>query len=152
MDLKQLRYFVTVAEQLHFGNAAALLDIAPSALSMQIQAVERELGVRLINRTTRSVSLSEAGRLFLDEAYKTLLAADNARRVAITAGRGQVGALEVGYVISAACAGIVQKLLLRHRQRAPDVRTRLHSMDSPAQIESQRQRKLDACIVRTTAG
>lgn len=152
MDLKQLRYFVTLAEQLHFANAAELLDIAPSALSMQIQALERELGVRLLTRTKRSVSLCAAGRLFLDEARNTLLAAENARRIAMMAGRGQVGALEVGYVISAVCAGVVQQLLLRHGTVCPQVRTTLHSLDSPAQIESLRLRKLDACIVRTAAG
>lgn len=152
MDLKQLRYFVTVAEQLHFSNAAALLDIAPSALSMQIQALERELGVRLINRTKRSVALSAAGKMFLDEARKTLLAADHARHVAIMAGRGQVGALELGYVISAAGAGIVQRMLLIHAKKTPQVRIRLHSMESPMQLELLLQRKLDAGIVRTTAG
>ncbi len=152
MDLKQLRYFVTLAEQLHFGNAAEMLDIAPSALSMQIQALERELGVRLLARTKRSVSLCAAGVLFLDEARHTLAAAENARRVATMAGRGQMGALEVGYVISAACAGVVQQLLLKHGERYPQVRTTLHSLESPAQIRWLQQRELDACVVRTAAG
>jgi DNA-binding transcriptional LysR family regulator len=152
MDLKQLRYFVTLAEQLHFGNAAEMLNIAPSALSMQIQALERELGVRLLARTKRSVSLYAAGVLFLEEARHTLAAAENARRVATMAGRGQIGALELGYVISAACAGVVQRLLLKHAERYPQVRTTLHSLESPAQIRLLHQRELDACIVRTTAG
>ncbi|KWF24764.1 LysR substrate-binding domain-containing protein [Burkholderia pseudomultivorans] len=152
MDLRQLRYFVTLAEQLHFGNAAEALDIAPSALSMQIQSLERELGVRLLDRTKRSVSLCAAGTLFLDEAKRTLAAAENARRVAMMAGRGQIGALEVGYVASAAYAGIVQRLLARHGEQYPQVSTRLHLLDSPAQIRLLQQRDLDACIVRTHAG
>ncbi|MGU7783150.1 LysR substrate-binding domain-containing protein [Burkholderia sp. PU8-34] len=152
MDLKQLRYFVTLAEQLHFGAAAETLGIAPSALSMQIQALERELGVRLLNRTKRSVSLCAAGMLFLEEAKRTLSAAENARRVAMMAGRGQIGALEIGYVASAAFAGIVQRLLSRHGERYPEVSARLHLLDSPAQIQSLQQRELDACIVRTAAG
>ncbi|CAN0625350.1 protein of unknown function [Burkholderia multivorans] len=108
MDLKQLRSFVTLAEQLHFSNVAETLDIAPSALSMQIGALERELGVRLLNCTKRSVSQGTAGALFLEEAKRTPAAADNAKRVAMMAGRGQIGALEIGYVASAAYAGIVQ--------------------------------------------
>ncbi|WP_112187209.1 LysR substrate-binding domain-containing protein [Ralstonia sp. GX3-BWBA] len=152
MDLKQLRYFITVAEQLHFGNAAELLDIAPSALSMQIQALERELGVKLLTRTKRSVSLNTAGVLFLKEAQQTLATAENAKRVAMMAGRGQVGALEVGYVISAACAGVVQQLLAKHGEKFPQVHTNLHSLESPTQIQLLQQRVLDACIVRTAAG
>lgn len=152
MDLKQLRYFVTLAEHLHFGAAAEILDIAPSALSMQIQSLERELGVRLLVRTKRSVSLCTAGALFLEEARHTLAAAENARRVAMMAGRGQIGRLEVGYVISAACAGVVQQLLSQHAERYPQVRTTLRTLESPAQIQALQQRELDACIVRTAAG
>jgi DNA-binding transcriptional LysR family regulator len=152
MDLKQLRYFVTLADQLHFSKAAELLDIAPSALSMQIQSLERELGVRLLVRTKRSVSLCAAGALFLEEARRTLSAAENARAVAMMAGRGQIGALEIGYVISAACAGVVQNILSRHNQQYPRVRIRLHSLDSPEQLRWLMQRDLDACIVRTTVG
>ncbi|OXI93488.1 LysR family transcriptional regulator [Burkholderia sp. AU33803] len=152
MDLRQLRYFVTVAEQLHFANAAEMLDIAPSALSMQILALEKELGVKLLTRTKRSVTLNAAGLLFLQEARQTLAAAENAKRVAMMAGRGQLGALEIGYVISAACAGVVQRLLTSHAESYPQVRTGLHSLDSPAQIQRLHQRDLDACIVRTAAG
>jgi DNA-binding transcriptional LysR family regulator len=152
MDLRQLRYFVTLAEQLHFGNAADMLDIAPSALSMQIQSLEKELGVKLLVRTKRSVSLCAAGVLFLEEARRTLAAAENARRVAMMAGRGQIGALEIGYVISAACAGVVQRLLSLHREAYPQVHIRLHSLESPAQIRWLQQRELDACVVRTASG
>lgn len=152
MDLKQLRYFVMLAEQLHFGNAAEMLNIAPSALSMQIQSLERDLGVRLFARTKRSVSLCAAGVLFFEEARNTLAAAEKARSVAVLAGRGEMGALEVGYVISAAFAGAVQQLLMRHAARYPQVRTTLHSLESPTQIQKLQNRELDACIVRTSAG
>ncbi|WP_176079806.1 LysR substrate-binding domain-containing protein [Paraburkholderia tropica] len=148
MDLRQLRYFVTLAEVLHFSSAAELLGVAPSALSMQIQSLERELGVQLFARTTRSVSLNAAGRVFLKEARVTLDAAENARRVAMMAGRAQLGSLEIGYVFSAACSGVAQQLLAQQQALYPEVKTTLHPMESPAQLEALRNKKLDACLIR----
>ena len=111
MELRQLTYFVTLADQLHFARAAELLDLAPSALTMQLQALERSLGVRLVNRTKRSVALTEAGVQFLGEARATLAQAERARTTARRAGRGELGTIKMAYVFSAACAGVVQRLL-----------------------------------------
>jgi DNA-binding transcriptional LysR family regulator len=148
MDLRQLGYFVTLAEQLHFSRAAASLDLSPSALSMQLQALERSLGVRLVNRTKRSVALTGAGELFLAEARAILAQVESAKSVARRAGRGEVGSLKVAYVISAACAGIVQRLLHAYRLQYPQVSISLVELESPEQTRLLAEGVLDACIVR----
>ena len=98
LDLRRVRSFVTVAEELHFGRAAARLHVAQPALSQQVQQLEAELGVRLLNRTTRSVQLTDAGKAFLDEALQTLRLAERAENVARRASRGEIGRLAVGYL------------------------------------------------------
>lgn len=85
MELRQLRYFVTLAEELHFGRAAEREHIVQSALSQQVQRLERELGVRLVERSTHHVALTAAGVLFLVEARQILAHADRAAQVARTA-------------------------------------------------------------------
>jgi DNA-binding transcriptional LysR family regulator len=149
MELRQLTYFVTLAEHLHFGKAAEALDLSPSALSMQLQSLEKTLGVRLVHRTKRSVSLTSAGVIFLGEARATLAKAAQAALAAQRAGRGEIGSLRVGYVISAACAGIVQRLLGTYHSAFPEMTVWLSEVESPEQIRLLSEGTLDACIVRT---
>jgi DNA-binding transcriptional LysR family regulator len=96
MELRQLRYFVTLAEELHFGRAAAREYIVQSALSQQLQRLEREVGVRLVERTTHHVSLTPAGTAFLDEVRQILAQVDRAtvvaRRAAVLTGPAGHGA------------------------------------------------------------
>src|SRR3712207_4993239 len=101
MELRHLRYFVAVAEELHFGRAAERVVVAQPALSKQVQALEAELGVRLLQRTRRRVELTEAGRLFLEQARQAIVQADHAAAIARRAGRGELGTLTVGFMGSA---------------------------------------------------
>src|SRR6266852_8659914 len=98
LDLRLVAYFVTVAEELHFGRAAERLHIAQPPLSQQIRRLEQDLGVSLFHRTNRRVELTDVGRAFLVEARLTLTQADRARDVASRAGRGEAGQLVIGYM------------------------------------------------------
>ncbi|MER7011616.1 LysR family transcriptional regulator [Saccharopolyspora sp. NPDC000359] len=97
MELRHLAGFVAVAEELHFGRAAARLHMSQPPLSQQIRALEKDLGVALFERNTRSVQLTAAGRTFLGPARDALAAAAVARRAARAAGRGEVGAVSLGF-------------------------------------------------------
>jgi len=101
VEFRQLRFFVTLAEELHFGRAAAREHIVQSALSQQIQRLERELGVRLLDRSAHHVALTPAGAAFLAEARQVLASAQRAVAVAQQAGNPapalQVGIVDAGY-------------------------------------------------------
>ena len=100
MELKHLRAFVVLAQQLHFGRAAAQLSIVQPALSMQIKLLESGLGVRLLDRNRHSVTLTEAGRAFLPEAQATLHQAARAADAARASHRGEIGRVRLGFVSS----------------------------------------------------
>lgn len=97
MELRHLAGFVAVAEELHFGRAAARLHVAQSPLSQQIRLLERDLGTALFDRSTRSVRLTPAGESLLEPAREVLAAASVARRAARAGGRGEVGRVSLGY-------------------------------------------------------
>jgi len=111
MELRHLRCLAVLAEELHFGKAAERLGIAQPALTQQIQALERELGVRLFQRTKRSVHLTAAGKLTLDEALRTLRHAERTQLIANQAARGEKGLIEIGYVGSAAYSGVLARTM-----------------------------------------
>jgi len=100
LEIKHLRSFVTLAEELHFGRAAQRLSIVQPALSMQIKMLEEELGVRLFERNRHSVMLTEVGVLFLPEARATLAQSAHAVQVAKAGGRGEIGRVRLGFVSS----------------------------------------------------
>src|SRR5437868_14805552 len=93
VELRHLRYFVAVAEELHFGRASTRLGIAQPPLSQQIRQLEQELGAVLFNRTKRRLELTPAGRAFLEHTRQILPETDRAKRVARRAGRGDIGGL-----------------------------------------------------------
>src|SRR5579863_9963162 len=96
MELRHLRYFVAVAEELSFRRAAERLHLAQPPLSSQIKGLETELGVRLFERSTRSVKLTSPGRVFLDEARLVLMAAERAEQNVRKAQHGIIGSLRIG--------------------------------------------------------
>jgi DNA-binding transcriptional LysR family regulator len=131
MDLRHLRYFIAVAEELHFARAAERLGIAPSTLTVQIQELERALAARLLQRTKRSVGLTAAGELFLEQARGCLVQFERALSTGRRAGRGELGRIELGYVGSAAFAGILQQNILRFRAAWPEVQLQAAEVPMP---------------------
>ncbi|MCQ4273407.1 LysR substrate-binding domain-containing protein [Pseudomonas kuykendallii] len=130
MELRHLRYFIAVAEELHFGRAAELLGISQPPLSQQIQALEQELGARLFERTNRRVELSEAGRLFLEEARLVLAQVDKAADVARRAQLGELGEMKIGFTSSAPFSTRIPKAIHAFRQAFPAVHLNLQEMSS----------------------
>jgi DNA-binding transcriptional LysR family regulator len=145
-ELRHLRYFVAVAQELHFGRAAERLHMSQPPLSMQIQALERSLGVQLLVRTQRQVSLTRAGEAFLRESVQILARLEAAGRLAQRVSRGEVGELAVGFV-SMADYNILPPLLREFRQRAPEVRLTLHESTTDRQLEALVQGQLDVGFV-----
>ena len=148
MELRHLRYFITVAEELHFARAAERLNIAAPTLTVQIQEIERVLSVRLFTRTNRSVMLTSAGKVFLDEARLVLDQYAKAESAGRRAGRGEIGRIEIGYVGSAAYAGVLQEQISQFTNQWPgvNIRAREYPMeDLPKLIE---EGQLDLGFVR----
>ena len=151
MELRHLKYFVAVAEELHFGRAAERLHIAQPPLSQQIKRLEDELGVKLFNRTKRKVEMTSAGKMFLDEARLTLKQAERARRIAVEADQGVRGRLRVGFVTSA-CYSILPVLIRRFRQDHPLVDLEMLELTPQQQIEAMEQGSIDAGLLRPPVG
>jgi DNA-binding transcriptional LysR family regulator len=150
VELRQLRYVVTVADQLHFGRAAGQLGIAQPSLSQQIKNLEIELGVRLFERDTRRVALTEAGQAYVQEARAILARVHDAALVAQRAERGEVGRLSLGFVGFAAL-DTLPPLIGAFRRKFPDVLLRLHELSNENQIRGVLDGTLDVGIVREPA-
>lgn len=147
MELRHLKYFVTVAEELHFGRAAERLGIAQPPLSQQIKALEQQLGVLLLTRTKRHVELTAAGSAFAKEARQVLAQASQAIQVAQRAARGDTGQLDVGFV-SGAVYGKVPSIMRLMRARYPEISLVLKDLSSEEQMEALQARHLDVGLVR----
>ncbi|MFJ4289148.1 LysR family transcriptional regulator [Cupriavidus sp. NPDC089707] len=146
MDLRQLRYFVTVAEELHFGRAAQRLSMTQPPLSQQIQALEEEIGVPLFVRTRRSVALTPAGAQWLPEVRRVLADAAALPGLAQRLARGELGSLSLAFV-STADYGILPDLLRRFRTRHPEVQLQLREATSDVQLEALLEGAIDAGLV-----
>jgi DNA-binding transcriptional LysR family regulator len=150
-DLNQLRCFVTVAEELHFGRAAARLNMTQPPLSRQIQVLEHIVDAPLLERTSRSVRLTPAGRSFLPEARRILKLAESASQVARRIAMGKTGSLKLGYT-AAAAYGYLPELIAACRARLPEVDFSLKEMVSGDQLEALASGQIDAGLLRPPIG
>ncbi|TYK58346.1 LysR family transcriptional regulator [Pseudomonas synxantha] len=148
MELRHLRYFIAVAEELHFGRAAQVLGISQPPLSQQIQALEQEVGARLFERTNRRVELSEAGRLFLQEARLVLAQVDKAADVARRAQLGELGELKIGFTSSAPFNSSIPQAIFAFRQAFPAVHLNLQEMSSTEVAESLVDESIQVGLIR----
>lgn len=147
MELRHLRYFVTVAEELHFGRAAEKLHIAQPPLSQQIRQLETELGFELFHRTKRNVQLTEAGQIFLVEVQQIMKQLHQAIQLGKQTHRGELGQLVVGFVSSAAY-NILPDILRCFRKQVPGVSLDLHELTTDQQLEWLRSHRLDVGFIR----
>ncbi|MED1470389.1 LysR family transcriptional regulator [Bacillus salipaludis] len=147
MELRQLQYFLAVAEELNFSRAAERLRITQPPLSLQIQNLEKELGIPLFYRNNRKVELTDAGKLFLDEVRKIFdhlyRAIENAQRIH----HGELGTLNVGFVGSATY-DILPTVIREFRSLYPDVQVHLFEMSTPTQIQALREEEIDIGVLR----
>ena len=147
MDLRTLRAFVVLAEEQHFHRAAERLFIAQPALSQTIKRLEKQLHVALFIRTTRSVELTDPGRVLLTEARQVLAAADRALSAVRHAASGELGTVRIGFVASAAL-GLVPTILLAVQQRWPRLELELVEATTGEQLTALRSGELDIGIAR----
>ncbi|VEP18045.1 HTH-type transcriptional regulator AlsR [Hyella patelloides LEGE 07179] len=146
MELRHLRYFVAVAEELHFGRAAKRLCIAQQPLSRQIRNLEDEIGVQLFYRTKRTVRLTEVGQIFLKEARKTLEQAKSAINLAQQANQGKIGGITIGFTGSA--LNIVLPMAVRQfKQLYPQVDLTLKRLQTIEQVAALRSGEIHLGIL-----
>jgi DNA-binding transcriptional LysR family regulator len=142
VDLKQLRYFVAVAEELHFGRAAKRLFISQPALSFDIRKFEEQLGVQLLARTSKTVSLTNAGQVLLDEARRLLLQASEAERITVRSAHGLAGRLRIGFVNSMLYRGL-PRAVKRFETDHPTVEIVLKEMNTNEQVQAIQRMQID---------
>ena len=147
MDVRQLRCFIAVAEELHFGRAAERLGVAPPALSRQISALEDELGVALLTRTTRQVAMTRAGLIMLEEAKGILVKMEHASRAVREASLSSGKVLRVG-AIDAASSSFVPEALMAFRARFPGIEIKFVEAITTALIQMLEAGKLDMALTR----
>src|SRR6266852_8011562 len=149
MELRHLRYFVSVGEEQHFGRAAERLHVAQPALSRQIQDLEREIGFLLFDRLPRGVRLNAAGQLFLGDARRILQDVEEAKRRAERIALGKAGTLRIGIATALSWHGMVVDSFREFRRRQPDVELVVHHLLSVHQVDAVLSGRLDAGFAAT---
>ncbi|GAY08081.1 LysR substrate-binding domain-containing protein [Pseudonocardia sp. N23] len=148
MELRHLRSFVVLAEERHFGRAAARLHIAQPALSQQLRQLEREVGAALMDRSTRRVELTEAGRLLQQRAGEIVASVDRTSTDLALMAAGRAGLVRVGFV-GTATYDVLPRVALRVRNELPDVELELHGeLLGPALLEGLLAGDLDIAVLR----
>ncbi|TQS88938.1 LysR family transcriptional regulator [Arthrobacter sp. TS-15] len=148
MEIRQLSYFIAVAEERHFGRAAKRLHMAQPPLSQQIRQLEELLGVKLLNRTTRQVDLTAAGQVLLDRGRRIINELEILKADVLQVGQGATGVLRVGFAGSATY-GVMPPIVRRAKQIMPSLSLSLHGeMLTPSMEEGLREGALDAALLR----
>jgi DNA-binding transcriptional LysR family regulator len=147
MELRQIRSFLSVAETLHFGRSADLIHLSQPALSLQIRALEEEVGVRLFERNRRKTTLTAAGFAFRDDAAAALSQLEQAIRRAKLAANGKLGLLRIGF-ISTAGREIVPGIVRQYRELNPDVEFSLRNILTAEQVQMLETGSLDIGFLR----
>lgn len=147
LEARQLRYFVAVAEELHFGRAANRLHMSQPPLSQQIRQLESQLGVQLFERTKRSVRLTHPGTVFLVQARAVLNGLDDAVESVRVAARGEAGFLRLGFTAASAYS-VVPILIRRFKERYPQVEVALHERITVEQALDLHEARLDIGLLR----
>jgi len=150
MDLRHMRYFIAVADELHFTRAAEALRIAQPALSKQIRDLEDEVGATLLNRTGRRITLSDAGRVFYERATLALQAAESALVETRRAQRGETGKIVIGFFEQSAYT-LLPPILRAYRQGFPDVDVQLRWLSVTTQGDALRRGDTDVAFMRSIA-
>ena len=149
IDLRRLRCFVALAEELHFGRAAALLGMAQPPLTQQIQKLEREIGFAVVLRRPRGTVLTDAGRVLLEGAYRILREVDDTTEQTRRAGRGESGRVTIGVPPSLMLSGL-PVAIRRYRQAFPHVEVVIQELSTAAIAEALRHGRLDLGLLRET--
>ena len=146
MELRHLRYFKAVAEELHFGRAAIRLQMAQPPLSQQIQKLEAELGVLLFRRTKRHVELTSEGAAFLERTHLILKEADEAVTLMQRMKRGEIGQITIGFLASATY-DVLPTILKNYKKKFPSIQITLKQLTSSEQMQALRENEIDFAIV-----
>jgi LysR family transcriptional regulator, benzoate and cis,cis-muconate-responsive activator of ben and cat genes len=142
MDLRQIRYFLALATELNYTRAASQLNISQPPLTRHIQQLEHSIGVMLFDRSTRGVALTQAGKIFLEEARKIVALADQAVNKTKLAHQGQIGRLDIG-IFGSSTISVIPTLLTELRKSYPDIIISLQNTTKTQQIDGVREKHLD---------
>ena len=151
MELRQIRSFLSIAETLHFGRTAELIHLSQPALSLQIRALEEEVGVRLFERNRRKTTLTAAGSAFRDDAAAALSQLEQAVRRARLAASGKLGLLRIGF-ISTAGSELVADIVRQFRELYPEVECSLRNILTAEQVQMLESGSLDVGFLRMPVG
>jgi DNA-binding transcriptional LysR family regulator len=152
IELRRLRAFVAIAEERHVTRAAERLGVQQPSLTRLLQGLEAELGVRLVQRTTRGIRLTEAGKALLDEARAVLARAEGVAETVRRAARGEQGQLRIGFTSSAALHPVVSSALRQFREASPCIAMVLEEAGTGELVEALLHERLDAAFVRSPVG
>jgi len=147
VELRHLRYFVTLAEEMNFDRAAKRLKMSQPPLSQQMKDLERELGVSLLDRSQRSIRLTQAGHMFLGEVKQVLEQVERSIQTAIRADRGEIGRLSIGF-LGSATYDVLPRMLRAFQENHQDVQLQLQTMSTSQQLQAFKDDHIDVGILR----